>query len=91
MVVEDDDALRAALARALRLEGYGVDEATDGAQALAHLAMLRADVVVLDVMMPEMDGLTVCQRVTGRLCCCSRRATWWSTGCRASMLEPTTT
>jgi two-component system, OmpR family, response regulator MprA len=63
MVVEDDDALRAALARALRLEGYGVDEATDGAQALSHLAMLRADVVVLDVMMPEMDGLTVCQRL----------------------------
>ena len=60
MVVEDDDPLRAALARALRLEGYWVDEATDGAQALSHLAMIRADVVVLDVMMPEIDGLTVC-------------------------------
>ncbi len=63
MVVEDDDALRAALARALRLEGYAVDEATDGARALAQLASLRADVIVLDVMLPEVDGLTVCQRL----------------------------
>ena len=63
MVVEDDDVLRAAPARALRLEGYAVDEATDGARALAQLASLRADVVVLDVMMPEVDGLTVCQRL----------------------------
>lgn len=63
MVVEDDHALRAALVRALRLEGYAVDEASDGAQALARLASLRADAVVLDVVMPEVDGLTVCQRL----------------------------
>jgi two-component system response regulator MprA len=63
MVVEDDDALRAALVRALRLEGYALDEASDGAAALTQLASLRADVVVLDVMMPELDGLTVCQRL----------------------------
>jgi two-component system, OmpR family, response regulator MprA len=63
MVVEDDDALRAALGRALRLEGYVVDEASDGAQALAQLALLRADVMVLDVLMPGVDGLTVCQRL----------------------------
>ncbi|MHB1498711.1 MAG: response regulator transcription factor [Acidimicrobiales bacterium] len=65
MVVEDDEALRAALARALRLEGYAVEEASDGARALSQLASLRADVVVLDVMMPEVDGLTVCQRLRG--------------------------
>jgi two-component system, OmpR family, response regulator MprA len=63
MVVEDDDALRAALGRALRLEGYVVDEASDGAQALTRLASLRADVMVLDVLMPGVDGLTVCQRL----------------------------
>lgn len=63
MVAEDDDALRAALGRALRIEGYAVGEATDGAQALTQLAALRADVLVLDVMMPEVDGLTVCQRL----------------------------
>jgi two-component system, OmpR family, response regulator MprA len=63
MVVEDDDALRAALGRALRLEGYAVDEASDGAQALAQLGSVRADVMVLDVLMPGVDGLTVCQRL----------------------------
>jgi two-component system, OmpR family, response regulator MprA len=63
LVAEDDHALRAALVRALRLEGYAVDEASDGATALARLAEFRADAVVLDVMMPEVDGLTVCQRL----------------------------
>jgi len=63
MVVEDDDALRAALGRALRLEGYVVDEASDGADALTQLASLRTDVMVLDVLMPGVDGLTVCQRL----------------------------
>jgi two-component system response regulator MprA len=63
MLVEDDDALRGAVGRALRLEGYEVDEASDGAEALARLTTLRAGLVVLDVLMPEMDGLTVCQRL----------------------------
>lgn len=47
----------------LRLEGYAVDGATDGAHALAQLDALRADVVVLDILMPGLDGLTVCQRL----------------------------
>jgi two-component system, OmpR family, response regulator MprA len=63
MLADDDDALRAAVGRALRLEGYEVDEASDGGQALARLGALRADVVVLDVVMPVMDGLTACQRL----------------------------
>jgi two-component system response regulator MprA len=63
LLVEDDDALRGAVGRALRLEGYEVDEASNGAEALARLASLRAGLVVLDVLMPEMDGLTVCQRL----------------------------
>ena len=66
MLVEDDDALRSAVGRALRLEGYEVDEASGGAEALARLASLRAGLVVLDVLMPEMDGLTVCQRLRER-------------------------
>jgi two-component system, OmpR family, response regulator MprA len=66
MLVEDDDALRGAVGRALRLEGYEVDEASDGAEALARLTTLRAGLVVLDVLMPEMDGLTVCQRLRER-------------------------
>ncbi len=63
LLVEDDDALRGAVGRALRLEGYEVDEASNGAEALTRLASLRAGLVVLDVLMPEMDGLTVCQRL----------------------------
>jgi two-component system, OmpR family, response regulator MprA len=63
LLVEDDEALRGAVGRALRLEGYEVDEASDGAEALERLVSHRAGVVVLDVLMPEIDGLTVCQRL----------------------------
>jgi two-component system response regulator MprA len=63
VVVDDDEALRSAVRRALRLEGYEVEVARDGADALAHLAGLRADLVVLDVLMPVLDGVTVCRRL----------------------------
>ncbi|MGH9247262.1 MAG: response regulator transcription factor [Acidimicrobiales bacterium] len=63
VVVDDDEALRNAVRRALRLEGYDVEVAGDGAEALDHLAGLRADLVVLDVLMPVLDGVTVCRRL----------------------------
>jgi two-component system response regulator MprA len=63
VVVDDDEALRSAVRRALRLDGYDVALASDGAQALAQLAGLRADLVVLDVLMPGLDGVTVCRRL----------------------------
>jgi two-component system response regulator MprA len=66
VVVDDDEALRGAVRRALRLEGYDVDLVGDGAQALAHLAGLSADLVVLDVLMPVLDGITVCRRLRER-------------------------
>jgi two-component system response regulator MprA len=62
-VVDDDEALRNAVRRALRLEGYDVELAGDGAEGLAHLAGLGADLVVLDVLMPILDGITVCRRL----------------------------
>jgi two-component system response regulator MprA len=62
-VVDDDEALRNAVRRALRLEGYDVELAGDGEEALSHLAGLRADLVVLDVLMPVLDGITVCRRL----------------------------
>jgi two-component system, OmpR family, response regulator MprA len=63
VVVDDDEALRDAVRRALRLEGYDVELAGDGAEALARLAGMSADLVVLDVLMPVLDGVTVCRRL----------------------------
>lgn len=61
MIAEDERAVREALARALTLEGYEVTAVCDGAQALEVLRAEPADVVVLDVMMPVVDGLTACR------------------------------
>jgi two-component system response regulator MprA len=63
VVVDDDEALRHAVRRALRLEGYDVELAADGEDALARLTGMRADLVVLDVLMPVLDGVTVCRRL----------------------------
>ncbi|MFF2751782.1 response regulator transcription factor [Kitasatospora sp. NPDC058048] len=63
LIAEDDRAIRDSLARALMLEGYRVRVAADGTQTLAVHAEQRPDVLVLDVMMPEPDGLEVCRRL----------------------------
>ena len=63
VVVDDDEALRNAVRRALGLEGYDVQLARDGEEGLAQLAGLGADLVVLDVLMPVLDGITVCRRL----------------------------
>jgi two-component system response regulator MprA len=61
LVVDDDRAVRESLVRALELEGYTVRAASDGAKALDAIKNEPPDVVVLDVMMPAVDGLTVCR------------------------------
>jgi two-component system response regulator MprA len=63
LVVDDEPAVRRALERALRLENYDVELAGDGEEALDLLASKPADVVILDVMMPRLDGLEVCRRM----------------------------
>ena len=63
LVVDDEPAVRRALERALRLENYDVDLAADGREALDRLAERPADAIVLDVMMPGIDGLEVCRRL----------------------------
>jgi two-component system response regulator MprA len=63
LVVDDEPAVRRALERALRLESYDVELAEDGEQALDRLSERPADAVVLDVMMPGIDGLEVCRRI----------------------------
>jgi two-component system response regulator MprA len=61
LIADDDRAIRESLARALGLEGYDVVQANDGAVALNLLETAQPDVAVLDVMMPNVDGLTVCR------------------------------
>jgi two-component system, OmpR family, response regulator MprA len=61
LVAEDDRAVRESLARALGLEGYGVQAVSNGALALEALREQPADLVVLDLSMPIVDGLTVCR------------------------------
>jgi two-component system response regulator MprA len=63
LVVDDEPAVRHALRRALALDGYDVDLAVDGRAALTALAGYAADAVVLDIAMPNLDGLEVCRRM----------------------------
>lgn len=61
LLAEDDRAIRHALERALTLEGYEVTAVADGVEALAQAHRTQPDVLVLDVMMPGIDGLQVCR------------------------------
>jgi two-component system response regulator MprA len=63
LVVDDEPAVREAVERALRLEGFEVALAADGAEAVRRLAVVRPDAVLLDVLMPGIDGLEVCRRM----------------------------
>ena len=65
LVVDDDPAVRSAIARALRTD-YEVEEAVDGAAALAQHAASPADTIVLDLLMPEIGGLDVCRALRRR-------------------------
>ena len=63
LVVDDDRAVRESLRRSLAFNGYTVDLAEDGVEALEAIASERPDAVVLDVMMPRLDGLEVCRQL----------------------------
>ncbi|MBY8884476.1 response regulator transcription factor [Streptomyces sp. PTM05] len=63
LVVDDDAAILRSLGRGLRLAGYAVGLAQDGASALRELADQPVDVVVLDVSMPGISGIEVCERL----------------------------
>jgi two-component system, OmpR family, response regulator MprA len=63
LVVDDEPVVREAVDRALRLEGYRTELAGDGREALDALAAAPPDAVVLDVLMPGVDGLEVCRRL----------------------------
>ncbi|GAA1456230.1 response regulator transcription factor [Williamsia maris] len=63
LVVDDDRAVRESLRRSLSFNGYTVETASDGVEALEQIVSSRPDAVVLDVMMPRLDGLEVCRRL----------------------------
>ena len=63
LIVEDDAETRAALVRELARRGYRVDEAADGRSALQRWEQRRPDVVLLDLGLPDVDGLTVIGRI----------------------------
>ena len=63
LVVDDEPAVRDAVDRALRLDGHDVALAHDGRQALDAVAAAPPDAVVLDLLMPQVDGLEVCRRL----------------------------
>jgi two-component system, OmpR family, response regulator MprA len=66
LVVDDEPAVRDALRRALTLEGYEVDLAADGERALSAFDAAEPDALILDVLMPGIDGLAVCRRLRER-------------------------
>jgi two-component system alkaline phosphatase synthesis response regulator PhoP len=63
LLVEDEETLRDAIKLNLEMEGYEVEEADTGPKALKKIQEQRFNLIILDVMLPEMDGFTVCQKM----------------------------
>jgi len=63
LLVDDEDAVRKVLAFPLEKDGYEVVQAADGEEALQRFADREVDLVVLDIMLPRLDGLEVCRRL----------------------------
>jgi DNA-binding response OmpR family regulator len=65
LVVDDDQVIQQLLKVNLELEGYAVEVASDGQEALALFAAFEPDLVLLDIMMPKLDGWEVARRLAG--------------------------
>ncbi|WP_372835599.1 response regulator transcription factor, partial [Pontibacterium sp.] len=65
LIAEDDMNIRLGLKDLLEAEGYHCTEAEDGEAALAQYHAIKPDLILLDIMMPKMDGIEVCQHLKG--------------------------
>ena len=63
LIVDDDEMVRLALCELLKPEGYEIDTATGGRDALDKINDKKYDLLMLDIIMPEMDGLELCRRI----------------------------
>jgi two-component system response regulator MprA len=63
LIAEDDNAVRRSIERALKFEGYEVATAENGERALVEAAKVPPDAIVLDIMMPILDGMAVCRKI----------------------------
>ncbi len=63
LIVEDEDNIALALTHVLRRKGYAVDRVSDGSKAVPKIREMRPDLVLLDVMLPEVSGYEICQTV----------------------------
>ena len=99
LVVEDDPSIRIGLEDTLAAKGYDVEVVGKGGEGAERAPAGRYDLVVLDVMLPDIDGFEVCRRIRasrghGARACpssCCRRAARSSIACAASSSAPTTT
>src|ERR687893_1330611 len=66
LIVEDDEVIMGTLAYNLSRSGFGVSQATTGAEALRMARKLRPDLILLDIMLPEESGIEVCERIRER-------------------------
>ena len=67
LIVEDETALRETLAYTLEREGFDVRAVDDGAKALTAAAEQNPDIILLDIMLPGIDGFEVCRRLRARM------------------------
>lgn len=63
LVVDDEDLVRSLIVEAMKLEGFEVIEACNGEEAIKSFLTEPPDLVILDILMPEMDGFKVCQSI----------------------------
>lgn len=95
LLVEDDRQLRTVIARGLREAAFAVEQAATGTQALTLALENEYDLIILDIMLPGKDGISVCRaiRKKGGRCrsLCSPRSTASSNASKVSMLARTTT